>query len=1159
MKKTIRKQLVIAIILIIVLILIIKFFNDSKADDIIEINANISDNTGLLSDENFMIQAVNEEENGYAITLPDVINNKKIIKYFIESKEIVNSQESSNESIEQSPQIVEKFSGEKIYLTEEEVSNKQMTLDVEYDTKQKYEKNLYNQVLEKDIEENNVTITGYLPSGAEISLEKADLASVTTKAAEYINENSTLKSALDIKIISSEEEFEPKDFDEEVEVVMQGLEIDSNKNYKVIHIKDIAAENAVETTQGVEEISDIEINEDSIKFKAKEFSTYAVIEESSETQTNDTNSNSELGISTMAEEDYQTRSVIINSGTEWDGNTVATEFSWGSGTEEEPYLIADGAELAYLAKQVTNGNTYEGIYFQIANDINLGNNEWAPIGDAQNSFRGIIDGAGHTIANANITVSNLPDGTYETYGIFGSIGGGDSRSIIRNLELSNINVNITASGNTGSSSWGTVNQDEEGLHIGTLAGAMYKNASILNVIVKNSLIEDSDVINVYHYPFQLSIGGVVGFVANGYDDTSNPGNNNTYQIENCYSSTVIDIDATAEYQTGGGWGSTSRNGYGHYHTGGIVGTIRSQAVWPSNCLYSGTINSNGFIGPIFGALINNTRYNNFNRFSTIWNGNDAGNLTSNNMYYTNYSANGRRFTASVTSGTSTQRISSSTTNIGSVQGVNKGSYTTNMNTVLNMFNNNVTTDNKYVSWNYQDGEFTFKERLTSNVNENPTYTYNIEITDPYDIGNYTYRWYKNGIEDTSIQGTSYTWTENYLEDENMIVAVYDGEYYTVAKFTIEKLGVDIVFDINEANDSVTASLTGDGLKYTSVDAYIFQWYEVDITGEETIIDGATTLTLGNLEDGMSYKLVATNTQIPQLSTENSFEYGDRTVIYVKENGGSNRNNGLTPETPVKTLATAYGKLNRNGTRNSNVIVIMDTYTAESSWQSDGSFWEDETSSTFNKPVTITGMYDNIDYEGLLYFYSGTGSYRFLTADTNFQYITLYGDRDQMYFYLQGYSLTMGEGVVMQNYATSNTNQGLLGGNAPAFHIICGWLQYNYRTLPRNNPEIIIKSGTYGRIIGGGSPGTSAGIGQTTSHDFMGSSMEDSFKINITIDIKNSTTSGYDYDVNLLTGGSASGNNYSRVTENIKNGTVGRVLRTEVSEILVINRVIGTIH
>lgn len=123
-----------------------------------------------------------------------------------------------------------------------------------------------------------------------------------------------------------------------------------------------------------------------------------------------------------------------------------------------------------------------------------------------------------------------------------------------------------------------------------------------------------------------------------------------------------------------------------------------------------------------------------------------------------------------------------------------------------------------------------------------------------------------------------------------------------------------------------------------------------------------------------------------------------------------------------------------------------------------------------------------------------------------------------------------------------------GRNAPAVHIICGWLQYNESVLPRNNAKVIIKSGTYGRIIGGGSPGTSSGQGQTTSHDFTGSSMEDSFKINITIDIKNSTTDlKYDYDVNLLTGGSAYGNNYSRVTENIKNGTVGRVLGGSIGD------------
>ena len=49
---------------------------------------------------------------------------------------------------------------------------------------------------------------------------------------------------------------------------------------------------------------------------------------------------------------------------------------------------------------------------------------------------------------------------------------------------------------------------------------------------------------------------------------------------------------------------------------------------------------------------------------------------------------------------------------------------------------------------------------------------------------------------------------------------------------------------------------------------------------------------------------------------------------------------------------------------------------------------------------------------------------------------------------------MGEGIKIQNYATSNTNQGLIEGNAPAFHIFAGWLRYDYSTLPRNNAKNI---------------------------------------------------------------------------------------------------------
>ena len=112
MKKINKKRLVFAIILIIMLVLVIKFLNDSRADDLIEITANILDNSGLLSDEQYTILANNEGKNGYSIILPEIINNKKVIKYFVENKQIESNQENKEEI-----QILEKTAGEKIYLT----------------------------------------------------------------------------------------------------------------------------------------------------------------------------------------------------------------------------------------------------------------------------------------------------------------------------------------------------------------------------------------------------------------------------------------------------------------------------------------------------------------------------------------------------------------------------------------------------------------------------------------------------------------------------------------------------------------------------------------------------------------------------------------------------------------------------------------------------------------------------------------------------------------------------------------------------------------------------------------------------------------------------------------------------------------------------------
>ncbi len=99
----------------------------------------------------------------------------------------------------------------------------------------------------------------------------------------------------------------------------------------------------------------------------------------------------------------------------WDG-TVATEFAGGTGTQDDPYLIEDGSQLAYLAQQVNSGNS--GYYYKLTNDIVLNNevltidfelsgtpvNQWTPIG-ISNYFRGYFDGDNHIVSGVYIPES----------------------------------------------------------------------------------------------------------------------------------------------------------------------------------------------------------------------------------------------------------------------------------------------------------------------------------------------------------------------------------------------------------------------------------------------------------------------------------------------------------------------------------------------------------------------------------------------------------------------------------------------------------------------------------------------------------------------------------------------------------------------------------
>ena len=137
----------------------------------------------------------------------------------------------------------------------------------------------------------------------------------------------------------------------------------------------------------------------------------------------------------------------------WDGKP-AEKFADGAGTVDDPYKISNGAELAYLAQKVNEGESYSGGYFTLTSDIQLNELDengmpkaadgqdkafpWTPIGKFVKSsnkqpFSGIFDGDGHTISGLyiNLTGSYKSNSKGKVYqGLFGYVEGGTVQNLI---------------------------------------------------------------------------------------------------------------------------------------------------------------------------------------------------------------------------------------------------------------------------------------------------------------------------------------------------------------------------------------------------------------------------------------------------------------------------------------------------------------------------------------------------------------------------------------------------------------------------------------------------------------------------------------------------------------------------------------------------------
>ena len=142
---------------------------------------------------------------------------------------------------------------------------------------------------------------------------------------------------------------------------------------------------------------------------------------------------------------YDNLSITINS-TQSAAFKLIISTQFGSGTQDDPYLINTAADLAQLATLVNNGTlpyAHALVYYRQTANINLGvapynsGTGWTPIGISNAyPFKGVYDGGGFTISN--LTINDPTSAISSSPGLFGRVN--LSEAVIRNVRLTNVNV-----------------------------------------------------------------------------------------------------------------------------------------------------------------------------------------------------------------------------------------------------------------------------------------------------------------------------------------------------------------------------------------------------------------------------------------------------------------------------------------------------------------------------------------------------------------------------------------------------------------------------------------------------------------------------------------------------------------------------------------------
>ncbi len=788
----------------------------------------------------------------------------------------------------------------------------------------------------------------------------------------------------------------------------------------------------------------------------------------------------------------------------------ANSYAGGNGTQESPYIISNDIQLAKLALDVSKGQNTDK-YYRITADIDLSKAIWTPIGsyvyDTNKTFKGFLDGVGHTIKNMRFDWYNTVNDRC-CYGLFTSIDGTSEKwSDVRNLIIDNANIkcdNASKLTNTRC--------------VGTLVGVIHHYSNIQNIIVRNSQITGPSSSFEQNSKY-LVVGGLSAWLGE---------NDNNYNLNNIAVDVKINIDQLVV------------NDVAKVYIGGFIAECQKNVKTCVNNVYSqSTIkvpSSCENVGSVFG-----TKYDNVSQ-TTLYYVNDAKKVQG-----TQKALNG--FAVSFCNANNDYIRSKDLHDFSfwHFRTTSKEFYLDRLNTELTVDKKSkivVTastwgmTGNENYNWYISEDNVTWKKsNLSTTKILNLPYEGNVK---------YVYAEVADGSSrSSSVKISTIIKANAFLTNTN---GTY-GVNLTNSLWNDANQYLEVSYQWKE-NDSVIPGATSDIYTPSGANEKV-ACHVILRSGEYTILD----------------KTLFSATVVfikPEGGDDNNSGLDDQHPVKTWQKAYSLLNvEGSWDENTIVLmgLSNAAATGTDGGFAITKNIVNNEPSELYSAWKAKVD------ASHLAKNATITGKYKDVDYGAVIEGSDTKGKkYISLFGDTRFEYIIFHhtnsspgdGGNHSQYIFCQYHNLEMGEGIQMTGFNPAHTpGYGTVDGARISSMQIYGGLNNDARfrsgtgildmeAMERAMPHgkegfsITLKSGRYSTVTVGGRQSTGSQINGLMGTPNM------PIKCTVTIDIDREFNDKHneakaDYDCGIVLAGCHEGAMYADVDIILKSGYVGRVV------------------